>query len=104
MNNLKKIKSLFDQEYYYLKCKTAFQDCISNKENDFLKEEIETPINDLVLHNDQITLLFKSENNDDFIIDIKIKLINSDLNKQIGYYKYQENMEGEYLDEFLVFF
>jgi len=104
MKEITKIRDFLDKEYFYLKCKTAFQTCITNKDNDYLQAEIDVPINQLDLRHNSINLSFNQELEDNFIIDIKIILFSNVLNKELGYYQYQEDMNGEFVDEFLVFY
>lgn len=103
-SDLKKIKDLIDNEYYFLKCKAAFQECINSKGNDYLKEELVVPVDEIVIQNEYINLSFKQENKEFFVIDVRIGLFNKEIDKKIGYYNYQEDMNGDYLDEFLVIY
>ncbi len=104
MNEISNIKKILDLKYYFLKCKIEYHNCLGKIENEFFKEELTVPIESLILKEESISILFDSESYDDYIVDVTISLFSEKLNKQIGYYRLIENLNREYLDEFLVFF
>lgn len=61
------------------------------------------PINELILQDDSVKFLISSEVYGESIIDVQVNLFSSKLKKNLGYYRYIENLAGEPLDDFLVF-
>ena len=104
MEQLKsKILELVDQEYYYLKCKAAFKECFLHESNEEVRREIGIAFKSIQLLDDYINISFNSPLSEEFIIEVRINLLNLKNGKSLGYYKYQEDMDGEYLDEYLIF-
>lgn len=104
LKNFIKILEIIDQEYLFLKCKIAFEECITLEENKYLINELSIDLRFIYLENDEINISFKSILNGGYIIETKIALINKQNAESVGYYSYQEDMNGDYFDEFLVFY
>lgn len=86
----------------YLKAKLSFNECILNPDNDHLNNEINTSISEITLKEDFIRLQFFEHETEQFMIEVKLKLISAD-NNLIGSYSYYENEERTPLDDFLIF-
>jgi len=103
MRDLINTKGVIDLEYCFLKCKVSYQACINISENKYLRDDIEVPINELVLQDDSVKIFIDSKVYGESIIAVRINLFSSELNKSIGYYRYIENIAGEPIDDFLAF-
>ena len=86
----------------YLKAKLAFNKCMLNPDNGYLKDEINTPINDIILMEDFVCVKFLKYEIDTFVIKVKLQLISPD-NRLIGKYFYYENETGDPVDDSLIF-
>ncbi len=96
------IRDAVDAEYYYLRCKAAFQRCVSLQSNGYLEAELGSPPDALTLREDCVNLSFKAYMSGDFLIEVKVKLLRE--KDEVGYYLYQESRSGEPLDDYVVLF
>jgi len=103
MKKLIQEKNAIDIEHCFLKCKALYQTCIKNEGNEYLKDELEVPFSDLILQNESINFIVNSDVFGETIIDVRIKLYSRKLKKQLGSYRYVENLNGEPIDDFLIF-
>lgn len=86
----------------YSKAKVAFQKCIKDPENEFLKSEIDIPLNSITTKEEYINIKYEKNDSYRYIIKIKIQLMSPE-NKVIGNYTYYENEDGVSVDDSLVF-
>lgn len=96
-----KIEADFIKELY-LKAKLSFNECILNPDNNYLKEEIDIPIDEISLVEDFIRVQFFKNNIDKFVVEVGLKLISQD-NRSIGRYFYYEDEKNTPLDDSLIF-
>ncbi len=96
-------KGLVDLEHCFLKCKASFQTCMKIEENKYLLNEIKGSNKGLILKNDSVKIIIDHEAYGESIIDVRINLLNIELDEIIGHYRYIENLEGDPLDDFLFF-
>jgi hypothetical protein len=81
----------------------SFQYCISLEENRLqASDELGFPPEAISVKIDFIKIQFNGPN-DERLIEVRLKL-NSPAGNNVGYYAYQENESGEFVDEFLVFY
>ncbi|ETZ22307.1 hypothetical protein [Pedobacter sp. V48] len=86
----------------YSKAKLAFNKCILNPDNGYLKDENNIPINDIILMEDFVCVKFLKYEIDTFVIEVKLQLISPD-KRLIGKYFYYENETGAPVDDSLIF-
>ncbi|MNJ91617.1 hypothetical protein D3C87_92700 [compost metagenome] len=89
-------------EDLYLKAKLSFDKCISNPDNNYLKDEIDVQIDEIILMEDFIRVQFFQRKLDKFVIEVKLQLISKD-NRLIGSYFYYEDEKNTPLDDSLIF-
>ncbi|MGD1841863.1 MAG: hypothetical protein ACFB0B_13360 [Thermonemataceae bacterium] len=89
----------FDLEGSFLRAKAAFQRCINDEENAFLKDEIDFPIHKIISKEEFIKVIFSE---DEYIVETKLKLLNPK-EIEIGFYMYIESQEGTPIDDSLIF-
>lgn len=89
-------------EHLYLKAKRSFNECILNPENDYLKDEIDIQIDEIIPVEDFIRVQFFKYDLDKFVIEVKLRLISQD-NRLIGRYLYYEDETHTPLDDSLIF-
>jgi len=73
-----------------------------NPDNGYLKDEINIPINDIILMEDFVSVKFLKYEIDTFVIEVKLQLISPD-KRLIGKYFYYENETGDPVDDSLIF-
>lgn len=86
----------------YLKAKISFNECIANDDNKFLNQQIDIHISEIITKNEWIRIQFFGSDKNHYILEARLLLL-SPGDKQIGYYCYCEDENGEYVDEYLVF-
>lgn len=86
----------------YLKAKFSFNECILNPENDYLKNEINIQMDEIILVEDFIRVQFFKDEMDEFIIEVKL-LLTSRNDHLLGRYFYYEDEKGTPLNDSLVF-
>jgi|GEM_PF-6059501 len=86
----------------YSKARLAFNKCILNPDNDYLKDEINIQINDIILMDDFVRVKFFKHEIDTFVIEVKLQLISPD-KRLIGKYFYYEDETGAPVDDSLIF-
>ncbi len=103
MKKLYNTKGFVDLEHLFLKCKASYQACINVEGNEYLSDDIEVSINDLILQDDSVKFFIDSEEYGESIIDVRVNLFSRKLKKYLGYYRYIESLDGKPLDDYLVF-
>lgn len=86
----------------YSKAKLAYRKCIEDEENEFLKNEIKTPIHSIKLKEESVMIKYLENNVDNYILEIKIQLL-STTDDILGSYIYYENENGIGIDDILKF-
>lgn len=96
-----RIEATFSEDLY-LKANLFFNKCILNPDNDYLKDEFDIQMDEIILVEDYIRVQFFKYDIDKFIIEVKLVLISKD-NHVIGRYFYYEDEKRIPLDDSLVF-
>ncbi len=86
----------------YKKAKKNFNSCILYKNNDYLLEELKTPLEDVELRNCSVQFKFDFVEVKNFTIETTIGLYIE--NEIIGKYSYIESSQGSVIDDVLVFY
>jgi hypothetical protein len=95
LKDIAQILSLYDT------AKAKLRQCISDEENQFLKGEVGIPLENILIIESEIKIVFSQRITEHFLIEISLLLF--DGNKKIGKYLYIENEKGEAVDDALVF-
>lgn len=90
-------------ENLYLKAKHSYYKCVLDPDNDFLKDEIKVPIEEIILKEDSIRLQFFASDTDKFIVEVKLTLFSLAAHP-IGYYTYYEDQSRTQTDDSLIFY
>ncbi len=91
-----------DASLFYNKAKESFADCIQNKDNAFLRDEVNIPLEDIVVTEKDIKIVFQKRVFDEYIIEVRLLLLED--SRSIGEYVYTENDKREWIDDSLVFY
>lgn len=86
----------------YKKAKEGFNRCINYKENKFLQNEINVPIESVFLKETSVRIVFLNDITNEYILEICLTLHAAD--KIIGKYTYHEDEKGYPVDDSLVFY
>ncbi len=86
----------------YNKTREMYSNCIQNKDNSFLQEEILIPLEQIELKNSSIKVCFSQDIDNRYSWETSITLW--DGSSIIGKYIYIEDDQRNFLDEFLGFF
>lgn len=86
----------------YRKANKSFNSCILDKNNDYLLEELKTPLENVELRNYSVQFIFNSLEFKNFTIETTIQLYIE--NEIIGKYSYIEGSQGSFIDDVLVFY
>ena len=93
--------SVPDLSLLYNKAKESFKECIRNKDNEFLKNEVSISLEDIVVIEESIKIVFSQKFFNRYLVEVSLLLF--DGNKEIGKYLYFENEREEDIDDSLVF-
>lgn len=85
----------------YDKAKDSFKKCIRHEDNEFLKDEVNIPLEDIVMIEKDVKIVFDKRCFDQYSLETTLLL--SDGNEEIGKYIYIENDKKEFIDDFLIF-
>lgn len=92
-----------DFNLMYSKAREYFINCMTNEENSFLFEEINyISLESILIQEVFVRVTFLNKDTNQYTIETKINLISPE-NKELGWYSYLENENGETIDDFLVF-
>lgn len=86
----------------YHKAKESFEWCIKSDENEFLKDELGIPIDDIVLIEKDIKIVFSKRVFEEYNIEVCLLLYAG--NNEVGRYLYIENDNNEAIDDTLVLY
>jgi hypothetical protein len=101
-NNMKFEVKHQDLALLYSKAKNAYKDCISNAGNEFLKNEVNVPLECIQLIEKDVKIVFYQYRADEYLLEVALILFAED--KEIGKYIYIENEIGQVVDDILVFY
>ena len=91
-----------DLSLFYYKAKRSFEQCIQDSDNDFLKNEINIPVEEIIVVEKNIKIVFSRRAFESYLIEVSLSLFEVD--KEIGRYLYVENDKKEGIDDSLVFY
>lgn len=86
----------------YHKAKESFEKCIRNDENQFLKDELSMPFDDIVVIEKDIKIVFSKRVFEQYSIEVCLLL--SVGNNEVGRYLYIENDKNQAIDDSLVLY
>lgn len=87
---------------YYSRAKVKFYECVSSKDNDYLKNELAIPLNLLTLQESTIRIVLSKQISDSYFLEITLLLYHT--SSLIGKYIYTEDKSGNPLEDSLVFY
>ncbi len=87
---------------YYSKAIESFQECIRDKDNEFLKEELSISLDDIRVTEKELKIIFTERTFDVYLIEVSLQLLSG--SKEIGKYSYILNEKKEGVDDSLVFY
>jgi len=91
-----------DLKQIYSKANAAFIECITCRENEFLRDEIDIPIDLITTKEEFVRVQFYKSEVNVFVIEANIQLLAPD-GKLIGTYSYYEDETGSPVDDRLTF-
>lgn len=91
-----------DLSLLYIKAKESFKECIRNEDNEFLKDEVNIPLEDIAVVEESIKIVFFQKIFDSYLFEVTLLLF--DGNQEIGKYSYSENERKENIEDNLVFY
>jgi hypothetical protein len=91
-----------DLSLMYSKAKESFYECINNQDNEFLKNEISISIDNIIVIEKSIKIVYLKRIFDKHLIEVCLLLFEG--NKEIGKYIYVANDKNEGVDDSLVFY
>ena len=86
----------------YSKAKTTFEECIADPDSDFLNEEIDIPISEIITKNESVKIQFFGSDKKHYIVETLLLLFTPN-DEKIGYYCLHEDENEEVVDTYLVF-
>jgi hypothetical protein len=86
----------------YSKAKAGFEGCITNPENEYLNEEIDIPISEIVAKKESVKITFSGSEKSHYIVETLLLLFTPN-DEKIGYYCLHEDESGKVVDDYLVF-
>ena len=91
-----------DLSLLYNRAKKKFEDCIGNEDNEFLKVEVGIPLDDIIIIEKDIKIVFSKRDFEYYLFEVSLMLF--DKNKEIGKYLYIENQSENAIDDSLIFY
>lgn len=91
-----------DLSLLFARAKKGFEGCIKEKDNHFLQDEISIPLDDILLLEDEIKIVFKPNITHEYLIYVNLLLCENDT--MIGRYKLLIHSEEGEIDDFLTFY
>ena len=84
------------------RAKKSFEKCIQNKDNAFLREEVNIPLEDIQVVEQDIKIVFYKRTFTEQKFEVRLLLFEGSI--EIGNYLYIENNKKEGIDDSLVFY
>jgi hypothetical protein len=91
-----------DLSVLYKKARKSFEECIGNKDNEFLKSEVNIPLSHIVVVEKEINIVLPKMAFGEYTLEVCLLLFEG--SKEIGKYSYIENDKKEMIDDSLVFY
>lgn len=86
----------------YQRAKQGYQKCIFDAENEFLRDEVDYPLESILLMNEDIKIVFHKNVALQYSVEICFLLLAEE--NEIGKYTFVEDESGNVIDDFLVFY
>jgi hypothetical protein len=86
----------------YSKAKAAFEECITNPDNEYLNEQIGISVSEILTKDESVKVQFSGKDKKHYLVETLLLLFTPS-NEKIGYYCYHEDENGEIVDDYLVF-
>ena len=91
-----------DLSLLYNEAKENFKACIQDEDNGFLKDELSISLDEIVVVEKDIKIVFSKRVFDEYVIEICLILLGG--SREIGKYTYIMNEKREGIDDSLVFY
>lgn len=91
-----------DLSLLYNRAKKKFEACINSGDNKFLQDEVSIPLNNIIIIEKNIKIVFSKRVFEQYLIEVSLMLFEGD--KEIGKYIYIESDKSEAIDDSLVFY
>lgn len=86
----------------YNRAKYKLEECIKDEENEFLIDELNLALQEIVIVEKDIKIVFYQRDFEQYLFEVNLVLL--DGQKEIGRYLYFENEKHEAIDDSLVFY
>lgn len=86
----------------YLKAKDAYDKCIEDENNAFLKKEVKVSLSEISVIEKDIKIVFSKRNFNIYVFEVTLLLF--DGHQEIGKYLYITDHRKQEIDDFLVFY
>jgi len=86
----------------YNRAKKGYEACIYNKDNEFLKDEVNEPPGSILVVEKNVKIVLSHNRPNELLLEANLMLFIKD--REIGKYVYIEDENGQYIDEFLIFY
>ena len=86
----------------FSKAKAAFEECINNPEDEYLSEEIDIPVSEIITKNESVKIQFSENDKNHYVVETLLLLFTPS-DEKIGYYCLHEDEDEEVVDDYLVF-
>lgn len=91
-----------DLNLLYIKARNSYEKCIHNEGNAFLKDEVNIPLNEVIIIEKCIKIVFFEKAFNEHLFEVNLLLYEKD--KEIGKYLYMVNERGDEVDDSLIFY
>lgn len=91
-----------DLSLLYTKAKESFNECIQNKDNEFLRNEINIPLDNIIVIENEIKIVFSKRRFEQYKFEVRLLLFDGSI--EIGKYLYIKTSNEEEVDDSLVFY
>jgi hypothetical protein len=89
-------------EDLYARASIAFVSCIEDADSEFLNTEVSIPLSDIITKKGSIKVQFIGSDIRRYVTEAKLTL-HTPSGEELGYYCLQEDENGNFVDEYLVF-
>ena len=91
-----------DLSLLYIKAKKQFEKCICDKDNEFLRDEVNIPLENIIIIEKSIKIVFSQRAFQQYLFEVNLVLLDGE--REIGRFLYVESRRGEAIDDSLVFY
>jgi hypothetical protein len=86
----------------YGKAIKEFKICINDEENNFLKDEVNIPLENIKIIEKDVRIVFTKRVSEQYLFEVSLLLFEGD--EEIGKYVYVESEKGEEINDSLAFY